>query len=94
MASGEFALANLKSRAYVAHDFSVGDGDPRRGFVALSIRIFDGRSDAVKAELAESVLPLLMAAYPAAMATGAVDISVQIVDIHRDSYRKIGMTDI
>ena len=91
--SGEFAMANLKSRAYEARDFTVSDGDPRRGFVALAIHILDGRSDEVKAGLAESILPLLREAYPESVAGGLVDLSVQIVDIHRASYRKLGMAD-
>ena len=94
MASGQFALANLKSRAYEARDFTVADGDPRRGFVALAIHIFDGRSDEVKVGLAESVLPLLQEAYPHSIAGGLVDLSVRIVDIHRASYRKLGMADV
>jgi 5-carboxymethyl-2-hydroxymuconate isomerase len=93
MASGEFALENLKSRAYRADHHCVADGDPGRGFVALSVRILAGRDDAVKAALAESALSVLRDAYPDSVASGRVDLSVQIVDMHRTSYRKIGMTD-
>ena len=52
-----------------------------------------GRDDAVKAALAESALSVLRDAYPDSVASGRVDLSVQIVDMHRTSYRKIGMTD-
>ena len=94
MESGEFARENLKSRAYEAPDHCVGDGDPDRGFVALAVHILAGRDDATRAALAESVLPLLLDAYPASVGTGMVDVSVRIVDMHRESYRKHGMTDL
>ena len=92
--SGEFARENLKSRAYEARDHCVADGDPDRGFVALAVHILAGRDDATKIALAESMLPLLKDAYPAAEITGMVDFSVRIVDMHRESYRKQGMTDV
>jgi len=92
--SGEFAPENLKSRAYEASDHCVGDGDPDRGFVALAVHILAGRDDATRAALAESVLPLLTDAFPASLATGKLDVSVRIVDMHRESYRKHGMTDL
>lgn len=92
VASGEFRLEDIKSRA-VAHElFAVGDGAPDRAFVSLDIQVLDGRSDETKARLAEAALALLARAFPRTAATGRSSLTVQISDMHRASYRRIAAT--
>ncbi len=86
--TGIFNLMDIKSRA-VEHDlYVVGDGNPNRAFVALTINIFRGRPDDVKANIAESALQLLKDAFNTTLQEKKCSITVQIGDIHRESYRK------
>jgi len=86
--TGIFNLMDIKSRA-VEHDlYVVGDGDPNRAFAALTINIFSGRPDDVKANIAESALQLLKDAFNTTLQEKKCSITVQIGDINRESYRK------
>jgi len=89
VASTLFERRDLKSRA-VRHDvFAVGDGAEDRAFVALSIAILEGRSDGVKATLAEAALVVLRRAWPELAAGGRGSITVEVRDLHRASYRRV-----
>jgi 5-carboxymethyl-2-hydroxymuconate isomerase len=88
VATGEFQRKDLKSRAFAHNVFAVGDGAPERSFVALQIRILEGRTDALKARLSELGLSLLVAAFPRTLASGQCGFSVEIADMHRASYRR------
>jgi len=87
--TGLFNLMDIKSRA-VEHDlYVVGDGDPNRAFAALTISIFSGRPDNVKVNITESALQLLKDAFNTTLQEKKCSITVQIGDIHRESYRRI-----
>lgn len=87
-ATGLFVEADIKSRL-VRHDtFVVGDGDPRRAFVTLNVQILGGRTDDVKAQLTEALLPVLAGHFPRSFAEQTFSLTVQITDIHRPSYRR------
>ena len=87
-ATGLFKEADIKSR-YRSHDcFLIGDGAADQAFVTLTVQILDGRTDAVKAELSEALLPLLTRAFPRTLAQMKASLTVQITDIHRPSYRR------
>jgi len=89
IASALFERKDIKSRA-VRHDvFAVADGAEDRAFVALSIAILEGRSDDVKAALSEGALEVLQRAFPKLVAGGRGAISVEIRDLHRESYRRV-----
>ncbi len=86
--AGSVALAAIKSRAIKHEQFVVGDGDPNRAFVALTIQVFGGRSDEVKAEITDAAFQVLKKAFSRSVEQGTCGITVQIVDIHRPSYRR------
>ena len=87
--TGVFNLMDIKSRA-IEHDlYVVADGDPNRAFAALTINIFSGRPDDVKANIAESALQLLKDAFNTTLQEKKCDITVQVGDINRETYRKI-----
>jgi 5-carboxymethyl-2-hydroxymuconate isomerase len=79
--SGLFPEYDIKTRARAFQDHRTGQ--TRDSFVHVAVHLLSGRSDAQKALLSECVLarvePLL---------TPVVCISVEILDIHRESYRK------
>ncbi|MDH3387019.1 MAG: 5-carboxymethyl-2-hydroxymuconate Delta-isomerase [Gammaproteobacteria bacterium] len=81
MSSELFPEYDIKTRAvgYRHHQ----TGQTRDSFVHVTVHLLDGRSDAQKSMLSEAVLatiePLLLQ---------VVSVSVEILDIHRASYRK------
>lgn len=89
MASGQFTLDDIKSRA-IQHDvYRIGDGDPRRTFIAMNLCLLSGRSDEVKTDLARSVLELLERAFARALAETSCSLTVQVSELHRLSYQKV-----
>ena len=88
VATGLFAEADIKSRL-IRHDcFAVADGSPDRAFVTLDVQLLEGRPDDVKAELSDTLLRLLLAAFPHSLAGMKLNLTVQISDLHRASYRR------
>ena len=87
--TGLFNLMDIKSRA-VEHDlYVVGDGDPNRAFVALTISVFSGKPDDVKASITESAFQLLKDAFNTTLQEKKCSITVQLGDIHRESYQRV-----
>ncbi len=81
MASGLFPEYDIKTRAIAyAHHRT---GQTRDSFVHLTLRLLSGRDDAQKAALSESVLGAIEPLLP-----GVISVGVEIVDMHRASYRK------
>lgn len=86
--TGLFSEADIKSRA-IRHDvFAVADGAPDRSFVALAVEILDGRTDEEKATIADALFAALSGAFGAAIDSSRCNVTVQIRDIHRASYRR------
>jgi 5-carboxymethyl-2-hydroxymuconate isomerase len=86
--TGLFAAPDIKSR-FLRHDvFAIGDGAGDQAFVTLNVQILGGRTDEVKAQLSEALLPVLTRAFPRTFARMKCSLTVQITDIHRPSYRR------
>ena len=81
LASGLFPEYDIKTRAigYSRHR----TGQTRDSFLHLTLRLLSGRDDAQKAALSEAVLGAIEPLLP-----GVVSVGVEIVDMHRESYRK------
>lgn len=88
VATGAFAREDIRSRVVHHATFAVADGAPERGFVALEIRILDGRSDEVKAAAADGALAVLERAFPKSLAERPVGFSVEVREMERGSYRR------
>jgi 5-carboxymethyl-2-hydroxymuconate isomerase len=58
-------------------------GQTRDSFVHVAVHLLDGRSDEQKTMLSEAILARIEPMLPAVVSVG-----VEIVDIHRASYRK------
>ena len=80
-ASALFPEYDIKTRAigYRHHQ----TGQTRDSFVHVAVHLLDGRSDAQKAMLSETVLARIEPMLPHVASVG-----VEIVDMHRASYRK------
>ncbi len=81
LSSGLFPQYDIKTRA-IAYDHYC-TGETRDSFVHVNLHLLSGRDDEQKADLAERVLASLAPLLPQ-----VVSISVEIIDIHRASYRK------
>ncbi|MDH3218791.1 MAG: 5-carboxymethyl-2-hydroxymuconate Delta-isomerase [Gammaproteobacteria bacterium] len=81
MSSELFPEYDIKTRAigYRHHR----TGQIRDSFVHVAVHLLDGRSDAQKSMLSEAVLAAIEPRLPQ-----AASVSVEILDIHRASYRK------
>jgi 5-carboxymethyl-2-hydroxymuconate isomerase len=86
--SGHFgAEMDIKSRAVALEVFQVGTVLASRGFVHVKLALLSGRSSEVKKILSGSLLAALTEAgtWPAGV---EVQLSVEVVDLDRDSYAK------
>lgn len=81
-------LENCKSRARLAEDFFIGDGNASNAFVHLQIRIIEGRSSEIKKAIGEKCLALLKRAYAKSVEALELQITVEVDDLIRDFYFK------
>jgi len=88
LASGQIkANTDLKSRAVPLDVSVVGAAGGSHGFVYCVLRVLPGRTDEVKAAMAERIAVVLRQRipHPAGM---TVQLSVEIVEMHKPSYVK------
>ena len=91
MASGQFGSEfDIKSRALKVKSFQVGTSLSPRAVIAVKLSLLSGRSPQVKKQLSESLLAALqdVGEWPADM---QVQLSVQLVDMDRESYSKVAI---
>ena len=79
--SGLFPEYDIKTRA-VAYDH-YRTGQTNDSFVHVNLHLLSGRNDEQKADLSDKVLTAIEPLLPQVASVG-----VEIIDIHRDSYRK------
>lgn len=82
-------LADIKSRAYRAGTFRMGDGGPDNAFAHLTIRLLEGRDPAARERIGRAALELLAECFPRTLAERPFDLTVELADMRRDSYFKI-----
>ena len=91
MASGQFGSEfDIKSRAIKVESFQVGTSLSPRGFIAVKLSLLSGRSPQVKQQLSQSLLAALqdLGEWPANV---QLQLSVEVLDIDRDSYSKVAI---
>lgn len=79
---------NCKSRALCRDTYTVGTGEANNAFVHLEIRILEGRTVKLKQEVAQRCLDLLQEFYAKSAENLALQITVEMQDIQRQSYLK------
>jgi 5-carboxymethyl-2-hydroxymuconate isomerase len=90
-ATGQFAEADIKSRAVALQQFAVGTEMDGRGFVHVRLAILSGRTVEVKRDLANRLLQALHAC-GISMQSGEVQLCVEILEIERETYAKMSFT--
>jgi len=81
MSSGLFPEHDIKTRA-TAYQYH-RTGQTRDSFLHVAVHLLDGRSDEQKCALSETILAAIEPLLPDVASVG-----VEIIDIHRASYRK------
>ncbi len=80
--------SNCKSRLHRVDDFHIADGDPKNAFVHLEIRFIEGRSPEIKTKIGQQCLEQLQAYFAESTSSLNLQITVEILDIHKPSYFK------
>ena len=77
----------LKSRFVLVDSFAIGTQPAQRAFIHAQLRLMSGRTDEVKQELSALIAEVLQRLSPHPEGV-LVQLSVEIVDMHRASYVK------
>lgn len=88
VATGLFREEDLKSRVILHRTFRVADGAPDRAFATLDLQIMEGRENEVKAQLSEALMTVLAGAFPRTTTAMRLNLTVQVSELHRASYRR------
>ena len=87
LSSGQFEEIDIKSRAVALDDFMVGISTGERAFMHLRLSILSGRSAEIKRALSASLLQV-MQEFCAPLNAFHLQLSVEVLEIERDSYSK------
>lgn len=85
-----FPIAGIRVRATRVDHFAMADGNPKHGFVDMSVRLRQGRSDNVKSDAIQSVFGVLRDFMAPAMQTHSLALSAEMRDINADLSPKFG----
>ena len=76
-----FPMPGIRVRALKAAYYSIADGDPKHGFVDISVRLRGGRPQAVKAEATEALFEAARKFLEPALVTHSIALSLEMRDI-------------
>ncbi|SNT04049.1 5-carboxymethyl-2-hydroxymuconate Delta-isomerase [Antarctobacter heliothermus] len=85
-----FPMAGIRVRATRVDHVAMADGNPKHGFIDLTIRLREGRPADVKKNAIDRIFAALKGFVGPAMATRSVALSVEMRDIDADLSLKFG----
>ena len=85
-----FPTAGIRVRAVRVDYCAMADGNPKHGFVDLSVRLREGRSDAVKQDAIARIFATLKDFMAPVMETRSIALSAEIRDIDANLSPKFG----
>ena len=85
-----FPMAGIRVRATRVDHYAMADGDPKHGFIDLSIRLREGRADDVKQDAIMRVFAALKDFMAPTLATRSIALSAEMRDINADLSPKFG----
>ncbi len=88
--SQTFSTAGVRVRALRVDHYAMADGNPKHGFIDLSVRLRAGRPDAVKQEAMAEIFATLKEFTAPAMAGYSIALSAEMRDIDADLAPKFG----
>ena len=78
-------LSGLRTRVHIAAEHLIADQSPAFGFIAVYLRIAEGRSAAVKKQLGEALFECLCHFADSALGEAPVALSYEIQEINPDT---------
>lgn len=85
-----FPIAGIRVRATCVDFVAMADGDPKHGFIDLSIRLREGRPDGVKRDAIDQIFATLKEFMTPAMASHSIALSAEMRDINAELSPKFG----
>jgi 5-carboxymethyl-2-hydroxymuconate isomerase len=85
---GRIDIGNCKGRAVRLENYYVADGKADVAFVHLEVRLFAGRPDELKQQIAAALMNVLKAHFAQTGAGPAVQFSLEMRDVHQPTYLK------
>ena len=85
-----FPIAGIRVRAVRVEHFAIADGNPKHGFIDLSIRLREGRPDNVKLDALNVIFSALKNFMANAMETRSIALSTEMRDIDNVLSAKFG----
>jgi len=85
-----FPLVGIRVRATRVDHYAIADGNAKHGFIDLSIRLREGRSETAKKDAVEKIFDCLRAFMEPVLATSSVALSAEIRDIAAEMAPKYG----
>lgn len=85
-----FPTPGIRVRAFRADHFAIADGDPKHGFVDISIRLREGRPQDVKEAATEEIFEATRSFLAPVMVQRSVALSLEMRDIDASLSPKTG----
>ena len=85
-----FPMPGIRVRATRVDHYAIADGSTKHGFIDLSVRLREGRSDAVKRDAIDQIFATLKEFMTPAMASHSIALSAEMRDINADLSPKFG----
>ena len=87
-----FPMPGIRVRATRVDHYAIADGDPKHGFIDISIRLRGGRPMDVRKDATARIFEAARAFLAPAMATRSIALSLEMRDIAPDLSPKTGTT--
>lgn len=85
-----FPLPGVRVRAFRADHHAIADGDPKHGFIDISVRLRGGRAADVKRDAAQRIFEAASAYLAPVMAERPIALSLEMRDIDPELSLKTG----
>ena len=85
-----FPMPGIRVRATRVDHYAIADGDPKHSFVDISVRLREGRADAVKRDAIARIFEAAKAHLADVMATRSLALSAEMRDINAELSPKCG----
>lgn len=85
-----FPMPGIRVRAMRADHWAIADGDPKHGFIDISVRLRAGRSDEVKRDATQQIFDAVKAFLAPVSSDHSLALSLEMRDIDPDLSPKFG----
>lgn len=85
-----FPMPGIRVRATRVDHYAIADGNPKHGFIDLSVRIREGRANDVKHDAISRVFEAMKAHLAPALVTHSIALSAELRDINAALSPKFG----